>query len=553
MHLVRDKRDLQAYIADAHAMTFAGGVGPCAEWFECFLSTALIRLYAAHDADGAGTVEAGGIHAPPYGVVHDITALVFAPDRMHFRVPAGCAGGEVGSYRDWLDHLQRYDPSIRAAAGMVARLLGTDRRVFLSCFMVMLCIRLIETVTLRNRAPAIHLALTDRRLSPGEFQRALREAGAPRYLDALRAATGDLARAAQGTRQPLFAERDLFVFRYYVHFHEQNRRAAQTAPDWTFWRFVKLLGGYGDLCRSFLPYSSDVIRRARRIREKLIPVKEESLFSFGGYAGIRQGGNPEVAGALLPSELAYIEDCPGPVAEADLFDVNLAEQRLLYFARERNFTLRKRRKFHIIFWNPDALDYRHPLLPGQWSFVLLSVVFQMIALFRDVFMLRYYPFQFVFNDPTRTSDLQQVLRLVAGRDFPDVEISEGFMRPGDIEGYLDAHLQGDAADHSCVFFMHRDNCDEAVMPPRYAFVHHLRVSCGGAAAGNAAGLRIEAPAPESFDIQPGTDYRKVLTAFRDELTLRVIAGRLHAAPQRATVPTHTEHSTEKTLSAKEVC
>ena len=82
---------------------------------------------------------------------------------------------------------------------------------------------------------------------------------------------------------------------------------------------------------------------------------------------------------VLPSELAQMEN-DQPV---DVFDLNLVEKRLLYFKRDQQVDIRRKRRFHVVFWSPERFDYRPSVVPVRWPYLLLGVIFDVVRFFRD--------------------------------------------------------------------------------------------------------------------------------------------------------------------------
>src|SRR5262249_25846458 len=77
--------------------------------------------------------------------------------------------------------------------------------------------------------------------------------------------------------------------------------------------------------------------------------------------------------SLLHSQLAYIEDKDRP----DLFDIKYLRDELLYYSRDENQFLRRRRTFVLAFF-PDLIErirFKDAELPWQRGILLLAVLF----------------------------------------------------------------------------------------------------------------------------------------------------------------------------------
>ena len=97
---------------------------------------------------------------------------------------------------------------------------------------------------------------------------------------------------------------------------------------------------------------------ARRVRpfagRQEVPthVLDEDTYPVGGFASISNRGSIE---SLLHSQLAYME--PESAARPDLFDVKFLRDELLYYSRDENQFLRRRRTFVIVL-APDLVQAR---------------------------------------------------------------------------------------------------------------------------------------------------------------------------------------------------
>src|SRR5215831_11988765 len=108
---------------------------------------------------------------------------------------------------------------------------------------------------------------------------------------------------------------------------------------------------------------------ARRL-EVPTRVLDEDTYPVGGFSSLSNRGSIE---SLLHSQLAYIEDNERP----DLFDIKYLRDELLYYSRDENQFLRRRRTFVLAFF-PDLIErirFKDAELPWQRGILLLAVLF----------------------------------------------------------------------------------------------------------------------------------------------------------------------------------
>jgi hypothetical protein len=95
---------------------------------------------------------------------------------------------------------------------------------------------------------------------------------------------------------------------------------------------------------------------------------DEDAYPVGGFASLSNRGSLE---SLLQSQLAYMEDANRP----DLFDVKYLRDELLYYSRDENEFLRRRRTFAIVLF-PDlvATRFKDAHLRWQRGILLLALL-----------------------------------------------------------------------------------------------------------------------------------------------------------------------------------
>jgi hypothetical protein len=121
-------------------------------------------------------------------------------------------------------------------------------------------------------------------------------------------------------------------------------------------------------------------------------VLDEDTYPVGGFSSLSTRGTVE---SLLHSQLAYMERDERP----DLFDVKFLRDELLYYARDENQFLRRRRAFVIALF-PDLLHTRvkDPTLPFQRGILLLALLLVVVRRLSDWLSSDALLFEFLFLD-----------------------------------------------------------------------------------------------------------------------------------------------------------
>jgi hypothetical protein len=108
--------------------------------------------------------------------------------------------------------------------------------------------------------------------------------------------------------------------------------------------------------------------RPRLVRQEVpTRVLDEDTYPVGGFSSLSTRGSVE---SLLHSQLAYMEhDRP------DLFDIKFLRDELLYYARDENQFLRRRRTF-VLALCPDLVQarFKGPDAPYQAIVLVLALV-----------------------------------------------------------------------------------------------------------------------------------------------------------------------------------
>jgi hypothetical protein len=122
--------------------------------------------------------------------------------------------------------------------------------------------------------------------------------------------------------------------------------------------------------RAAAAFESTLPRHKIRVppRRMEVPTRilDEDTYPVGGFTSLSNRGTVE---SMLHSQLAYMESDPNE--RPDLFDIKFLRDELLYYARDENQFLRRRRTFAIVFdpalteeilFKDNELDYQRGVL-----------------------------------------------------------------------------------------------------------------------------------------------------------------------------------------------
>jgi hypothetical protein len=130
---------------------------------------------------------------------------------------------------------------------------------------------------------------------------------------------------------------------------------------------------------------------ARRME---VPTKilDEDMYPVGGFTSLSNKGSIE---SLLHSQLAYME--PIRTDEPDLFDTMFLMDELLYYSRDDNQFLRRRRTF-VIALPPDLVETRFKdfELPFQRGVMLFGLLYTLVRKLTEWLTTDALTFQIVF-------------------------------------------------------------------------------------------------------------------------------------------------------------
>jgi hypothetical protein len=133
------------------------------------------------------------------------------------------------------------------------------------------------------------------------------------------------------------------------------------------------------------------VRPLARRMEVPTRILDEDTYPVGGFTSISNRGSVE---SLLHSQLAYME----PKAEhPDLFDIKFLRDELLFYSRDENQFLRRRRTFVLVL-HPDlvASRFKDAELPYQRGVLLLALLVVVVRKLSEWLSTDALVFRFIF-------------------------------------------------------------------------------------------------------------------------------------------------------------
>ncbi len=309
-------------------------------------------------------IAASGQPVPPIGFVADLAHVAFLADReaSGTREPAPAVGVPHSLVRAYEDHVlgKVYaDYNVERATDALRRYKGRNQVRGLT-FLVN---QMVERTGLQGVlfSPGVVKGLID--ASPQETLaqgwEALAEGGPVPLVTELY--EGMVAACRRST--DLLGPEDVFELEHGTALAELGQRVA----------LRQLLQAAGRL-ESSLPTHS--VRPLTGRREVPTRVLDEDTYPVGGYSSVANRGSIE---SLLHSQLAYME----PDRRPDLFDIKYLRDELLYYSRDENQFLRRRRTLVFALW-PDLARtrFKDAELPWQrcvlWLAVLVASVRRLV-------------------------------------------------------------------------------------------------------------------------------------------------------------------------------
>jgi hypothetical protein len=146
-------------------------------------------------------------------------------------------------------------------------------------------------------------------------------------------------------------------------------------------------------------------------------ILDEDTYPVGGFTSISNRGSVE---SLLHSQLGYIE--PGPGAERpDLFEIKFLRDELLYYSRDENQFLRRRRTFVFALW-PDLVEahFKDFELPYQRGVMLLGLLVVIVRTLTEWLSTDALDFHFLFLGEAENHPLEDERGLLEKLLYEDI-------------------------------------------------------------------------------------------------------------------------------------
>ncbi len=304
-------------------------------------------------------IASAGQPLPPVGFVADLGHSAFGLDqgaRRGAREPKG-PGLPPALARSYEDHVlgKAYaDATFERAADALRRYQGRDRARGLAF--------VISQFRERAGFGGVHLSpgviktlqreSPERVLAEGE-ESLTRDGPLPLLLDLYEHLTASARRV-----QELLGPEDIFELEHRTALDDLGQRVA-----------LRQVLRAADRLESYLPRHRVRPRAGRQ--EVPTRILDEDTYPVGGFSSLSTRGTME---SLLHSQLAYMEEDDRP----DLFDVKYLRDELLYYARDENQFLRRRRTF-VLALHADLAQARYKDAELPWQRIILVLALLVTA------------------------------------------------------------------------------------------------------------------------------------------------------------------------------
>lgn len=187
------------------------------------------------------------------------------------------------------------------------------------------------------------------------------------------------------------------------------------------------------------------LNRRQQVATKIV---DEDTYPIGGFSSISNRGSIE---SLLHSQLAFMEQADRP----DMFDIKFLRDELLYYSRDENQFLRRRRTFVFALF-PDLIAARLKDQNLSWQRIVLLLSLLLVAVRKLIEWLSEdaLVFEFVFLQPKKNKT-GRPQDLTNERELLDVlfreEIANGTVKLMEMEStkQLEAHCEHAARRSLC--------------------------------------------------------------------------------------------------------
>lgn len=370
-----------------------------------------------------------GQGVPPSGFVADLGQSMFSVPTGRLETAGDVPGLPAGLLRGYEDYMLGKlfgDPSWERAANALRPCPGRERARGLAFVLQQFQARAGITVVQLN--PAVLKTLL--REPPEQLLRdgwnsLLRDGILPLLVEMYESLIAAARRLAD-----LLAAEDLFELEHGIALAEFGQRMA-----------LRQVLQTAELLEKALPaYRPRPLRGRQEIPTRLL---EEDTYPVGGFVSLSTRGSME---SLLQSQLAYMEGSERP----DLFDIKYLRDELLYYSRDENQFLRRRRTYVFVL-APDLIQARckDADLPYQRIILALALLLVLIRRLTDWLSADALLFRLVFLLDKKTESLA-----------PERELLHMLLREQRENGtvVLEAAPAPQAVARECVLLSRRSQC-----------------------------------------------------------------------------------------------
>jgi hypothetical protein len=302
-------------------------------------------------------IAASGLPLPPIGFVTDLGHILLGHDRTERAVrtandAVGLPGGLARAYEDFVLGKCYADASVERAGAVVRRLTGRDQNRAVAFVTEQFCNRAEVGGVLLSPAVIKSLAEAGADDLIGRGWESLQRTGLMPLLAKLYAGLVTGSRRVADVLSP----EDVFELEHGTALADLSQRLA----------LRQVIAHSGQLASTVRQHGKPRVTE----REVASHVLDEDIYPVGGFASLSTRGSVE---SLLHSQLAYMEE--DKTARPDLFDVKYLRDELLYYSRDENQFLRRRRSFGFIFTaGLDETRFKDAELPAQRMILTLAFV-----------------------------------------------------------------------------------------------------------------------------------------------------------------------------------
>lgn len=345
----------------------------------------------------AMTMAAADDPVPPLGFIADVIRLVessVSVESQRGSAPETLSAEAIRSYEDYVLGKLYADTSFERACVAICRYEAEDRIRGIAWLLARLCERsgFTGTVISPSVARTLQSMPPDDVLSQGE--ESIQSEG---IFELLSNAYTDLTNCIRHVGEVLSPE-DVFELEHGTALIEFGQRLALRQTLRAAEEFATALPG-----RAPRPSS----------RQRNVPthILEEDMYPIGGFTSISTRGTIE---SLLHSQLAYMEKDES--RRPDLFEIKFLRSELLYYSRDENEFLRRRRLYQFVLF-PDLVQCRikDKEVRYQRIILILSSLVTLVRKLQEWLSDDALIFEFLFVEPTgpeSLNDERELLELI---------------------------------------------------------------------------------------------------------------------------------------------